>query len=415
MHYTSSMEGYKFTVADWQMVLQVLLTGRPLSCLAAAFGSGAARRSSARSPFPFVRYASLEHPRSSGSTLSACLGTTWSHQFQRYLLPPARNITLTCATAAVTQEPNEEQHESSEAQPPVEYCVVNFYHLVDIPRPRELVKQHAAFLEGRDVRGRIYISEQGVNAQYGGVREDAVAYAKWLAETQPLFQGLRYSVYDADDHMFPKLRLKYKPNLISLAGGMSTIPVTQPSARATPVEPSQWKQMLAEGINGQRPLVLDVRNSYEWDAGHFVGAKRPLEDEFNETPTEATPCEVPDYLEAAGPDTPVMMYCTGGIRCDVYSAYLKRKGYNKLYTLEGGIQNYMSQEGLEHWKGSLFVFDGRMAIRKDRDRDAPLEAAVPCQVCQGEAVLPHANCANIDCNQLFIACNTCMVRRSCCL
>jgi len=241
----------------------------------------------------------------------------------------------------------------------VEYCVVNFYHLVDIPRPHDVVKQHKEFLEGKDVRGRIYISEQGINAQYGGRRSDAVNYAEWLSETQDLFQGLRFSVFRADEHMFPKLRLKYKPNLISLAGGMSTVPVTDPSSRATSIEPSEWRRMLSEGVDGRRPLLLDVRNSYEWDAGHFAGAERPMEDEFNETPTEATLSEVPEYLEKSGTDTPVMMYCTGGIRCDVYSAYLKKKGYHRLYTLEGGIQNYMREEGLDHWSGSLFVFDGR--------------------------------------------------------
>jgi predicted sulfurtransferase len=299
--------------------------------------------------------------------------------------------------------------------PETEYCIVNFYHLVDIERPHKVVAEHAEFLQGRDVRGRIYISEQGINAQYGGLRKDAIAYVQWLAKEHPLFQGLRYTVFPADDHMFPKLRLKYKPNLISLAGGMAGVPVTEPSARATPVPPAEWRRMLSQGINGAKPLVLDVRNGYEWDAGHFVGAERPHEDEFSQTPTEATPTEVPLPLQGAEPNTPVMMYCTGGIRCDVYSAYLKNKGYRNLYTLEGGIQNYMRNEGLDHWNGSLFVFDGRMAIRPDKDEEAPLQAAAPCQVCGGDAVLPHANCANIDCNKLFIACDACKTKlRGCC-
>lgn len=63
------------------------------------------------------------------------------------------------------------------------------------------------------------------------------------------------------------------------------------------------------------------------------------------------------------------MYCTGGIRCDVYSTFLRRKGFNNLYTLEGGVQNYLRQEGGDHWKGSLFVFDGRMAISANKDGD----------------------------------------------
>lgn len=297
-----------------------------------------------------------------------------------------------------------------------EYVVVNFYHLVDIEHPGRLVGESKEFLEDRDVRGRIYFSHQGINAQYGGLRQDAVAYANWLPEKHPeLFSGLKYSVDEVEGHMFPKMRLKYRPNLISLAGGMAALPITEAEARATPVEPSKWKDMLAQAEKLEprhRPIVLDVRNSYEWDAGHFVGAERPLEEEFNETPTEATPLEIPLPLQEIDPETPVMMYCTGGIRCDVYSTYLKAKGFKNLYTLEGGIQNYMKNQGLEYWNGSLFVFDGRMAIRpdgsgKESERAETLPAASPCQICGGTAVLPHANCANIDCNALFISCDAC--------
>lgn len=88
-----------------------------------------------------------------------------------------------------------------------------------------------------------------------------------------------------------------------------------------------------------------------------------MQENFNETPTEVSSSEsIPSYLQGKAADTPVMMYCTGGIRCDVYSAHLRDKGFTNLFTLEGGIQNYLKQEGHEMWDGSLFVFDGRMAV-----------------------------------------------------
>ena len=88
-----------------------------------------------------------------------------------------------------------------------------------------------------------------------------------------------------------------------------------------------------------------------------------MQENFNETPTEASSSDaIPSYLQGKDPNTPVMMYCTGGIRCDVYSAHLRDKGFNNLYTLEGGIQNYLKEEGHQLWDGSLFVFDGRMAV-----------------------------------------------------
>ncbi|KAI8112942.1 hypothetical protein M9434_004261 [Picochlorum sp. BPE23] len=296
-----------------------------------------------------------------------------------------------------------------------EYCVVNFYHLVDIVDPDEVISRHKEYLEDKEVKGRIYISEQGINAQFGGVTEDAVGYAEWLIANEPNFDTLEYSVDPVETHMFPKLRLQYKANLISLSGGMQAVPVTNPEARATKVKPSDWKKMLQQGVEGRTPVVLDVRNSYEWDAGHFEGAERPLEDNFHETPTEATEDPLPKYLDGLEPETPVMMYCTGGIRCDVYSTYLKQKGFQNLYTLEGGIQNYMKNEGLDHWKGSLYVFDGRMAIRPNKDAQEPLEPVASCALCGGKAILPHLNCANVDCNKLFLACQECQDKlQGCC-
>lgn len=142
-------------------------------------------------------------------------------------------------------------------------------------------------------------------------------------------QGLRYTVWPADGPMYPKLRLKLKPNLISLAGGMAGLPVTDPSARATPLKPSQWREMLAQAqqaaaaaattatttassssSSSSKPppvVVLDVRNDYEWDAGHFVGAARPAEEEFHETPVGVTDTDIPEPLRGVDKDTAVMV------------------------------------------------------------------------------------------------------------
>ena len=111
------------------------------------------------------------------------------------------------------------------------------------------------------------------------------------------------------------------------------------------------------------------------------------------------PTTIPPYLEAADPATPVMMYCTGGIRCDVYSTYLRRKGFSQLYTLEGGIQNYLRSEGLDFWNGSLFVFDGRMAVR-------PSEWAGAAYGCLGvrQQRLPAVGMARTCCCWDALAC-----------
>ncbi|KAF6265177.1 hypothetical protein COO60DRAFT_1119106 [Scenedesmus sp. NREL 46B-D3] len=321
-----------------------------------------------------------------------------------------------------------------EQQPAGDWTVLNFYHLVDIADPEEVLLRHKSFIaaQGLDsICGRIYISAQGINCQGGGLRQHTEAYVSWVA-SQPEFAGLFHTLWPARGPMFPKLRLKLKPSLISLAGGMQAIPCTEPGMRATPLDPQQWRVKLAhaDAVNAaveagreeasKRVVVMDLRNDYEWDAGHFDWAPRPDEEVFAETPGVGE-AGVPTPLKGTDPDnTEVMMYCTGGIRCDVYSALLRQKGFKNLYTLHGGVQHYLREAGSEHWQGSLFVFDGRMAINPALEGQLKegegLPAAVPCQLCgEAPAALPHVNCANIDCNELFIACSTCKTKfHGCC-
>ena len=83
-----------------------------------------------------------------------------------------------------------------------------------------------------------------------------------------------------------------------------------------------------------------------------------MQEHFHQTPT----CEPPQLLADVNKDQPIMMYCTGGIRCDIYSTILRQKGYNNLYSLKGGVAKYLREQGSEHWKGSLFTFDDRIAV-----------------------------------------------------
>jgi len=302
------------------------------------------------------------------------------------------------------------------------YRVINFYHLVDLGEAEAEAERHRDFIEQNrlDLRGRIYVTPQGVNAQYSGTVWDAHRYVDWL-RGQAAFAGLSFSSDPVRAHAFPKLRLKHKRHLISLKGGHGHLPVTDPEARAKKLSPGEWREMLADSVRGsgldevKRAVVLDVRNDYEWDAGHFEGAARPVEGEFRETPTGA---EAPPHLRGVDKDTPVMMYCTGGIRCDIYSVALREQGFTNLYTLEGGVANYLRTEGGDLWNGSLFVFDSRMAVPGDLREGSTreLSAAVPCQLCGSpNPAPPHLNCANIDCNKLFIACGECKQRlRGCC-
>jgi len=319
------------------------------------------------------------------------------------------------------------------------FCVMNFYHLVDVADQEAELEAHREYLDGKDIRGRIYISHQGINAQLSGPADIAAAYGEWIKTERPAFAGLAYATFPSPGHAFPKLYVRNKA-LVSLLRDNETLPVTQPEARAEKVSPKRWKQMLqransktkastGDSANGDLPpVVIDVRNGYEWDIGHFEGAKRPGEYNFVDTPTGEQTYE---GLEDIPPETPVMMYCTGGIRCDIYSTVMRKQGFKNLYTLEGGIQNYLRQEGTgtgnsdgdgggeaAHWKGSLYVFDSRMAVPPHLDstrEDSKLVAMTPCVICGNPAEAPHVNCANVDCNKLFLACEQCKAtHKGCC-
>ncbi|XP_042961422.1 rhodanese-like domain-containing protein 8, chloroplastic isoform X2 [Carya illinoinensis] len=224
-----------------------------------------------------------------------------------------------------------------EAEEPSEddFVVVNFYHFVFIKNPETEVARHLSFLEGLDIHGRVYLNEQGINAQYSGPSKDALLYVKWLREDYR-FSDILVQISPAfNGHAFPKLRLRYKPSLLQMEGGILHLPLLDPSMRATPLPPSKWRKRL-EAVDGiddashenssSNYILLDVRNGYEWDIGHFSGAQRPSVDCFRSTSIGLSPIQnvASDPLANADKEnTDILMYCTGGIRCDVYSTILR--------------------------------------------------------------------------------------------
>eukprot|EP00793_Prasinoderma_coloniale_P001996 PRCOL_00002504-RA len=255
----------------------------------------------------------------------------------------------------------------SEAQE--RYEVVNFYCLVDVDDPHALVERHQRFVreEGLDLRGRIYFSEQGVNAQLSGRSDHASRYAEFARESH---EGMRAAGFDVKcwqvgAHAFPRLSLRYKRNLVGVPGGCQSLPLSDSDARCDLLSPKEWRETIEnEILNGDggegdsKTVLIDLRNAYEHDVGHFKGALRPESDQFNEQHL-AMP-------EGVDPEKDkVLMYCTGGIRCDVYSTKMREMGYKNLYSLEGGIANYFKDEGdigSPAWDGHLFVFDARLAV-----------------------------------------------------
>ncbi|XP_040247300.1 rhodanese-like domain-containing protein 8, chloroplastic isoform X1 [Aegilops tauschii subsp. strangulata] len=354
------------------------------------------------------------------------------------LLPPVRlRSSLPAPTSHLTADGTDESG----------FVVVTFYKLVPLEDPRAEVAAHLQFLQGRDmdIHGRIYMNQQGINAQvlqYSGPRKDAIAYADWL-RTDPRFSDILVQISPAlSGHAFPRLKLRYKQSLVQLEGGSCHLPLVEPSMRASPLTPSEWREKLearkrldseaaGDTSEGRKLLLLDVRNDYEWDIGHFEGAKRPNVDCFRSTSFGLSEQEMDSTDPLHGVDkekTDILMYCTGGIRCDVYSTILREKGFGNLYTLKGGVSNYLKSQGSAEWVGNLFVFDDRLSLPPAKFAEAGEEGCADngdlsssrwlgrCYVCGSEVEeLRHRNCASIDCNRLYLCCGGCLEElRGCC-
>ena len=298
----------------------------------------------------------------------------------------------------------------------VTHQLITFFRFTELKDPNAEVEAHHAYIAENklEVRGRIYVNEQGINAQMSGKGTDGETYARWV-ESRPGFTGMRISVYPTDAHGHPKLSLRYKPQLVQLEGGTAHLPLHDPNARAKPLKPTEWHEMLGKVIErrSDAPVLLDVRNGYEWDVGHFKGAQRPVQESFRET-VETNVDDVVGPLSGVDKDKPIMMYCTGGIRCDVYSTVLKQQGYSNVFTLEGGVQAYFEEFGEredQRWDDHLFVFDSRLAMTPGGlpASEAGAEAAtLECYCCkEKKAPPPHRNCPNVDCNRLFLVCPAC--------
>jgi UPF0176 protein len=278
----------------------------------------------------------------------------------------------------------------------MEYIALAYYLFVTIEDPQAEVKKHKSFFDGKEYSGRIYISEEGINGQMSASLACAEAYMAWL-KADPRFSNIAFKIHPVTEQIFPRVTVKYRSQLVALDQRVD------PQEGGVHVTPAEWKKMLESG----EYLVLDVRNQYEWEIGHFEGAVLPPLETFREFPAYA------DKLshELDPENTKVMMYCTGGIRCELYSALLKKRGFKDVYQLEGGVIQYGLEQGREHWKGKLFVFDDRLAVSIDGKECEPISHCLHCRLpCD-----TYYNCANMDCNTLFICCESCFdIYKGCC-
>lgn len=277
------------------------------------------------------------------------------------------------------------------------YIALAFYHLVYIEDPSLEVRAHKMFFKNREITCRIYFSREGVNGQMSGELSDIRAYQEFF-RADPRFSALVFKEDSVGGNIFPRVTVKKREHLVALDREVDL------SIRGEALAPHEWKAHLEDA---EPYLLIDVRNEYESEIGHFEKALRPAVGTFKEFGKYAD-----GLKESVNPaNTKVLMYCTGGIRCEYYSSYMKAIGFDRVYQLEGGVINYGHEVGSDHWKGKLFVFDDRLTVAIDGQEQAPISH---CVHCQESSDTPY-NCANMDCNELFLSCAHCITeKRGCC-
>lgn len=279
------------------------------------------------------------------------------------------------------------------------YLVLAYYHLTPIVDPKKEVLIHKEFFKGRDVTSRIYISEEGINGQMSASYQDAEDYITWMG-TREEFKDMPFKLTPHHEQAFPRTVVKYRKQLVAYDRPVNL------KNRGVHISPADWKKMLEEK---ESKVLIDVRNDYEWKVGRFEGAELPPCETFREFDQYAK-----DLTNKVNPkETPVMMYCTGGIRCEYYSAVLIEHGFEKVYQLDGGVINYGNQQGTDHWLGKLFVFDDRLVVPVANEETKVIGECHHCKT----AFENYYNCANMDCNKLFICCPSCLkeFQGCCCL
>ena len=276
---------------------------------------------------------------------------------------------------------------------------VSFYRYVVISNPEDMRDKLYEEWDELNCLGRIYVAKEGINAQMN-VPEDNWAEFTEKLYTYPEFKDMPFKIAVEDDgKSFLKLTLKVRNKIVADGLDENEWDVTNVGKH---LNAKEWNQAIESG----KAIVVDIRNHYESEIGHFEGALLPQSETFKE--------ELPEVLDMlkGKEDQKVLLYCTGGIRCEKTSAYLKHHGFKDVNQLHGGIIDYArqikSEELPNRFRGKNFVFDERLGERISQ------ETIAHCHQC-GEACDTHVNCANKDCNLLFIQCEKCAEKmEGCC-
>ncbi|MDQ0268336.1 oxygen-dependent tRNA uridine(34) hydroxylase TrhO [Cytobacillus purgationiresistens] len=267
------------------------------------------------------------------------------------------------------------------------YRLLLYYMYVPIESPEGFAKQHLKLCKSLELKGRILVAKEGINGTVSGTVENTEQYMK-IMKADERFADMVFKVDEVEQHAFKKMHVRPRTEIVTLNLEDDVNPNEVTGAYLEPKE-------FYEAMQQQDTVVIDARNDYEYDIGHFRGAIRPDIEAFRDLPDWIR--ENNEILEGKK----ILTYCTGGIRCEKFSGWLVQEGYQDVSQLHGGIITYGKDPEVqgELWDGQCYVFDDRITVPINNKE----HVVVGKDYFTGEPCERYINCANPECDKRFMA------------
>ncbi|WP_078547621.1 oxygen-dependent tRNA uridine(34) hydroxylase TrhO [Litchfieldia alkalitelluris] len=268
-----------------------------------------------------------------------------------------------------------------------QYRVLLYYKYVHIYDPQEFAAEHLELCNKIGLMGRIIVAKEGINGTVSGTIDQTDAYMKYMKE-DTRFEDMIYKIDEADGHAFKKMKVRPRNELVTLRLEDDVNPLELTGKYLSPKE-------FYESMKAHDTVVIDARNDYEYDLGHFRGAIKPDINSFRELPDWIRNNK--EMLEGKK----ILTYCTGGIRCEKFSGWLLKEGFEDVSQLHGGIVTYGKDPEVqgELWDGQCYVFDERIGVQVNQRE----HNVVGKDYYTGEPCERFVKCGNPDCNKHILS------------
>ncbi|HYE59892.1 MAG TPA: rhodanese-related sulfurtransferase [Candidatus Kapabacteria bacterium] len=276
------------------------------------------------------------------------------------------------------------------------YHVLLYYKIVRVGNPSKEVLLQREICTALQLKGRILIADHGINGTVGGSKASIDLYRAYMNQHH-VFKDIDFKESTSDVDPFPTLSVKARKEIVTT----DALPTMNIFQRGKHVDRDTFHDWL---VRGEDMVLLDMRNDYEWAIGRFIGSVCPPIKYFRDLKDSM------DFYEQFK-GKKIVMYCTGGVRCEPASALFLSRGFDpaNLYQLDGGIVKYAEKYGnAGYYEGKCFVFDERMAVPVNTTEHAKIIGA--CLYCQQPCDV-YRNCANKYCNRLFLSCESCTIQK----